>query len=53
MKLITTMIAFDGSRIYHFRYSVLKPRDKYEELYPYRHWNIVAKTTFQTTIKKT
>ena len=35
---------FGNSAAYHFKYPVLKPRDIYEDLYPYRHWNIMAHT---------
>ena len=35
---------FGDSTAYHFKYPVLKPRDIYEDLYPYRHWNIMAHT---------
>ena len=35
---------FGNSTAYHFKYPILNPKDIYEELYPYRHWNIMAHT---------
>ena len=33
-----------GSIAYHFEYPILKPKDLYEKLFPYRYWNIMAHT---------